>query len=255
MRLPCAAGQRLTEAFFRPGFSIAALLVGLSLTGCDNTCLRFTSNSSTGVISVNANDSKSCALDSASGTVSVEMISGAPPAAAAGPSSIRHIFLTVRGVEADPGAAAAEASPGWLELAPRLARQPVQVDLMAAEAASARPNALGEAAIPAGMYRRIRLRLLPDGSAAGAGPAPATNACGSVGWNCVVTADGRPRALVFEDASPEVRIASERIAGGAILVLPGVATHLAIRFDPYRSSLAPAGDAVRLLPWLTAAAR
>jgi Domain of unknown function (DUF4382) len=252
MRLPCAAGQGLARAFLRQKFPIAVLLLGLGLTGCDNTCVRFNSNSSTGVISVNANDAKSCTLDSAKATVRVEMISGVPGGAAAGSSSICHIFLTVRGVEAEP---AAEGSPGWQELAPRLARQPLQVDLMASEAASPQPSLLGEAAIPAGFYRQIRLRLLSDRPAAGAPAAPETNACGSVGWNCVVTTDGRTRALAFEGVSPKVRIASERMAGGAILVLPGVATHLVIRFDPYRSSLAPAGDAVRLLAWLTAAAR
>jgi hypothetical protein len=178
--------------------------------------------------------------------------------------------VTLRGVEAHPSAVAGEDSPGWQELAPQLGQQPVQVDLMASQAASQGSGLRGEAVVPAGIYRQLRLRLLPNQPAAndppagrssprqaaaiptaGADPAPTTNACGSAGWNCIVTADGRVRPLAFEGASPELRIAAERITGGSFLVLPDVVTHLDIRFDPYHSSAAPVGDALRLFPALT----
>jgi Domain of unknown function (DUF4382) len=256
----CSSGKGAASASVRPAFLTAALLFGVSLAGCHNTCVRFNSNSSTGTLGLNVNDSKSCTLDPANGTVQLHVGSTTVPAPSPASGSIQDIFVTLRGVEAHPDAVAGEDSPGWQELAPQLEQQPVQVDLMASQAASRRPSLPGEAVVPAGLYRQLRLRLLPNQPAAsdppaGLAPVPATNACGSVGWNCIVTADGRVRPLALEGASPELRIASERITSGSFLVLPDVLTHLDIRFNPYLSSASPAGDAVRLLPWWTVAAR
>jgi len=167
-----------------------------------------------------------------------------------GPSSIRHIFVSLRGIEAHPSALAEADLSDWQELAARLRQQPVQVDLMAPMDDSRRPNLFGEAIVPAGAYRQIRLRLLPNHPAEDE-PTPAENACGGDTLNCIVTSDGRIRALALDGASPELRIAPERIAGGSFLVFPGVVTGLVIEFDPYLSSALPTGDAVRFVPVFT----
>lgn len=101
--------------------------------------------------------------------------------------------------------------------------------------------------MPAGAYRQIRLRLVPNQPPTGE-PVPEENGCGRVGFNCVVTADGTIRALALGTAAAELRIATEQIVGGSFLVLPDTSSDLAIELDT-RSSLALlAGDAVQLIP-------
>src|SRR5437660_5995593 len=52
------------------------------------------------------------------------------------------------------------------------------------------------------------------------------NACGSVGFNCVVTADGRIQALQLNGDSPELRITSDRIEGASLFIAPDSDTDL-----------------------------
>jgi hypothetical protein len=253
MRLPRAAGQRAGEPLLSDGWLLAVLFFWFVLAGCNGTCVRFQSNSTTGTISFSVNDTKSsCALDPATnGTVHVTMVSAASPAAA-GPSGIRHIFLTLRGIEAQPAAASqpdalpdGDSAP-WQELAPQLARQPVQLDLAAEPARSWGPSLFGEATAPAGPYRRIRLVLL-SGEAA---PAPAGDACGGI-LHCIVTADGRILPLALDRASAALPIASEDLPGGSFFVLPGAVTKLVLRFDPDRSSAVAASEGLRFFPAFT----
>ncbi len=84
---------------------------------------------------------------------------------------------------------------------------------------------------------------------------PGENACGSVGFHCIVTTDGSIRPLALDGAAPELRIASEHIAGGFFLVLPDVGMDLIIEFNTYSSLALPAGESVRLVPMFTAGAR
>ena len=253
MRRMCA--NEGAKRGFPRGLLPAVLLFWLTASGCNNTCVSFTSNSTTGTVVIGVTDAKpACTLSKANGTVHLQVGASPMPSAGAGPSSIQHIFVSLRGVEAHPSTIADEDSPDWQELAPKLAQQPMQVDLMARTADACAPGSFGEVAVPAGTYRRIRLRLLPN-QLATSEPVPEENACGSVGLNCVVTADGRIRPLALDGATPELRITSEHIAGGLFLVLPDAATDLAIEFDTYASLAWPAGDAVRLFPAFIAARR
>ena len=125
---------------------------------------------------------------------------------------------------------------------------------MARTADSCAPGSFGEVAVPAGTYRQIRLRLVPNHPATSE-PVPEENACGSVGFNCIVTADGRIRPLALDGAASQLRIASEHIAGGFFRVLPDAGIDLAIELNTSSSLALPAGDAVRLVPVFTAAPR
>ena len=250
-----AASEGATSACIPRGLLTAGLVFWLSVTGCHNTCVSFNSNPSTGTLVINVNDTKSsCTLSRANGTVQVRVGASSAPSAGSVPSSIQHIFVSLRSVEAHPSAVADEESSDWQELAPQLAQQPVQVDLMTRSADSCAPGPFSEAAIPAGTYRQIRLRLLSNQPATGE-PVPEENACGSVGLHCMVTRDGRIRPLAFEGAAPELRIASERIAGGFFLVLPDAGIDLIIEFNAYAAPALPAGDSVQLVPMFTAAPR
>ena len=238
---------------FASGLICTALLVW-TLVGCNNTCVSFTSNPPTGTLTIVVSDAKpSCTFTTAKGTVLVQIGTSPIPSPTLGPSSAQHIFISVRGIEAHPSTVADEDSPEWQQLVPRLARQPVQVDLMGRPDPCAE-GSLGRSDLPAGVYRQIRLRLVPNEPATG-DPVPEVNACGSAGFNCIVRADGRIQPLVLGAATPQLRIATERITGGFVHILPDVSTHLSIEFNASLSSLLAVGDVVQLVPVLTAARR
>src|SRR5712692_3706027 len=234
---------------------LTAALFCLTAAGCNNSCVSFNSNPSTGTLVINVNDTKSsCTLSRANGTVQVRVGASSAPSAGSVPSSIQHIFVSLRSVAAHPSAVADEDSSEWQELAPQLAQQPVQVDLMTRSADSCAPVLFGEAAVPAGTYRQVRLRLLPNQPVTGE-PVPEENACGSVGFHCIVTRDGSIRPLALDGGAPELRIASERIAGGFFLVLPYACMDLIIEFNAYAAPTLPAGNPVQPVPMFAAAPR
>lgn len=233
----------------------AALLFWVSTAGCDNTCVSFTSNPPKGTLEVKVSDPKpTCTLTKANGTVGLQL-SGSPTSGeGSGAPSIQHIFVSLRGIEAHPSTIANEDSPDWQELAPRLEQQPVQVNLTARTSDSCASRLIAEATVPAGIYRQIRLLLVPNKPATSE-PVPEENVCGSAGFNCIVATDGSIRSLLLDGAAPELRISTESVAGGFFRVLPDADTGLVIERNG-RSSLAlPAGDAVRLVPVFTVALR
>lgn len=229
------------------------LLFCLSFAGCSNYCFVFVSNPG-GSISTSSN-TPSCQLNTATGTVSLRVTASATRSApeTPAPTSIQHIFVTLRGIEATPSVIPNDDSPDWRELAPQLATQPKQLDLLAGDNDSCgrNQNAFADAAIPADAYRQIRLRLSSNQPATDE-PVPEENACGSVGFNCVVTSDGGIRPLVLDGPSSQFQISSDHISGGFFRVLPDTPLSLKIEFNPQSSLFFPAGQAVRLLPAFTA---
>jgi Domain of unknown function (DUF4382) len=221
----------------------AALFFCLSFFGCSNYCFVFVSNPG-GSISTST---PSCQLNTATGTVRLR-INASPTASTDGtPARIQHIFVTLRGIEAIASGLADDDSPDWRELAPKLATQPMQLDLLARVADSCARSTFDDATVPAEPYRQIRLRLASNQPATDES-APEENACGSVGWNCVVTSDGRVRPLVLDRPSAQFQIPSDHISGGFFRVLPDTAVNLNIEFDPQSTLLFSADDPVRLVP-------
>ncbi len=246
MRRMCTV-EGATKAFQR--VALALLIFWVPATGCGNTCVTGISNPSTGTLIVNVNSS-GCRLNRANGTVRLQLGVSSIPSGGSRLPAAQHVFVSLRGIEAHPSSTADDDSPDWQELAPKLAEQPMQVDLMAPAADSCAPSSFGETSALAGTYSQIRLSLVPNRPAPSE-PMPQENACGSVGFNCVVTADVSARPLVLDGGAPELRIASEHIAGGFFRVLPDTNTDLAIEFNPYASLTSPTGEAVRLNPALT----
>jgi Domain of unknown function (DUF4382) len=241
--------KRTSHAHF-----FAILLFCLSFVGCSNYCFVFVSNPG-GSVSTSSN-TPSCQLNTSTGTVSLRITASPTPDAQATPtpSTVQHIFVTLRGIEATPSAIPNDDSPDWRELAPHLATQPQQLDLLALCADSCdqnqNQNTFAEVAVPADAYRQIRLRLSPNQPSTDE-PLPEENACGSVGFNCVITADGGIRPLVPDSLSSQFQISSGHISGGFFRVLPDAAINLKIEFNPQSSQVFPAQESVRLLPAFT----
>ena len=229
------------------------LLFAVGSIGCNNICFTFTSNPPTGTIGIKAGDPPpACTLAKATGPVRLVMqtipMCGACPES----SRIRHFVVSIQGIEVHGSSAPSDESPDWQELAPQLATQPQQVDLVGGTGAR---EPFGEiVAIPAGIYRQVRVRfarelLVEDDRLA------AKNACAGAGFNCVVMADGSVQPLLFASAYPELRIPSESIVGGAALVFPDVESDLVIEMKPIWSRVSPVNRDMRLLPTLTGNAK
>jgi len=244
--------RRAKQTFHAHFFAIP--LFCLSFVGCSNYCFVFVSNPG-GSVSTGSN-TPSCQLNTSTGTVSLRITASPTPSAQSTPTptstTIQHIFVTLRGIEATPSAIPNDDSPDWRELAPQLATQPQQLDLLALCAGSCdeTQHTFADVAVPADAYRQIRLRLSPNQPATDES-VPEQNACGSVGFNCVVTADGGIRPLVPDSLSSQFQISSSQISGGFFQVLPDAAINLKIEFNPQSSRIFPAQEAVRLAPAFT----
>src|SRR5258708_30157656 len=141
----------------------AALLFAVWLTGCNNTCFTFTSNPPKGTVGVKVGDpSPTCRLAKANTAVRVEMDTEPACGSCAGSVQVQHIFVSIRRIEIHPSRTSDDDSPDWQELAPGLAQQPLQVDLVRSTADRNAGEPLGEiVAIPAGIYRQARLGFVP----------------------------------------------------------------------------------------------
>ncbi len=235
----------------------AALLFAVLLASCNNTCFTFTSNPPNGTITVKASDLKpTCRLATVNGAVRIQM--GTEPACSScsKSSQIQHIFVTIRGIAIHPSTTGDDDSPDWLELLPsEFAKRPLQVDLIKGATDRIAREPWGEImAIPAGIYRQVRLRFasnqLPTDD-----QLPEKNACGNGVFNCVVMADGRSQPLQIGGGSPEVRITSDRIEGASLFIPPDTDTNLVIELKLVWAWFFSADEGMRFLPVLTGNAK
>jgi hypothetical protein len=143
----------------------------------------------------------------------------------------------------------------WQKLAPQLVKQPLQVDLVGGTSDRSARELLGEiVTVPAGIYRQLRVRFVPNQPMT-EDRLPDGNACGSVGFNCVVMADGRIQPLLLDSGSPELRIMSDRIEGASLFIPPDTKTDLIIELKPVWAWYSSADGGLRLLPTLTGSAK
>jgi Domain of unknown function (DUF4382) len=237
----------------QPGFVRlcgASLLLCFLLIGCGDTCFVIT-----GIFpnTTSTTNPPTCNLGAGNGTITVGINSVRPSPVAAMSPNLQHVFITLRGIEANPNSVAAEDSPDWQELAPEFATEPVQIDLMATAASgvSCASRLTRKSIVRASVYRQLRLRLVPDESVAGE-PQPNHNECSGLGFNCVVDTNGHAHALTLKNGAHDFLITSNRITEGSFNVLPDTETDLSIVFDPYSSLAAATGDAVQILPVFSA---
>ncbi len=146
-----------------------------------------------------------------------------------------HIFVTLESIKLRPAPADENSVAVWLEIAPQLASEPHQIDLLDGRG----PELLVEnAAAPAGSYREVRLQFLPD-TMASAERIRAENRCGGTRWNCIVMASGQVAPFRFPGGVPELFLPIQQAAGNSFLVLPDSKTELRLSFEP------------RLMPYLS----
>jgi hypothetical protein len=221
----------------------AALFSCAAFVGCENFCVVAVSNpgGEGGAVGVGT----TCPVGQRTGNITLQL-SSSTPAESSWPSGVQHIFVSLRGIEALPANPSGDDSPAWQELAPDLVTQPAQVDLMAQRADACGSKAFADTVINTGVYDRIRLRLVPNQTEASE-PVPVENACGSIGFNCIVATNGTLQALASSDTA-ELQVPAESIAGGFFRVGPGDHIRLAIQFEPRASFILPAGDAAQIVP-------
>lgn len=187
---------------------------------------------------------------SGTGTINVSMTD--PPTCQAPNGNFQHVFVTIRSVQANINPTADDNSSGWQELAPQLNSQPMQIDLFSTASTTCLLATLGSnTALPAGTYRQIRLLLVPNSG--GTGSTPATNNCGSQGFNCVVLADSSIHELnLSSEANTGLKIPPGQIVGGPISVAAGQDVDLNIDFNACASIILQGNGQYRLKPALTA---
>lgn len=257
-----ASGKTASQKVFFSLLLFSIVLLSLGLIRCDNACVLVVSNPGGSIGTVSGNG-PSCSLSTTSGTASVRIAAHAATAgdeasrigahalgAGDEASRIRHVFLTLRGIEANASAVADDESPDWQELAPKLAAQPVQVDLFAAGGDSCAAGGFESAAVRADAYRQIRLRLAPNETDS-TEPILGQNSCGSAGFNCIVTSDGDIRPLVLARDALEIQVTPEHIAGGFFRIVSEASVNLEIDFDPNASQFIPTEGIVRMVPVFT----
>ena len=255
-------GKTASQKLFFSILLFSVVLLSLGLIRCDNACVLVVSNPGGSIGTVSGNG-PSCSLSATSGTASVRIVAHAPAAgdeasritgqvlvAGDEASRIQHVFLTLRGIEANSSGVAGDGSPDWQELAPKLAARPVQVDLLAAGGESCAAGGFESAAVRADAYRQIRLRLTPNETDS-TEPLLEQNSCGSAGFNCIVTSDGDIRPLVLARNALQIQVTPEHIAGGFFRIFSEASVNLEIEFDPKASQFIPTQGVVQMVPVFT----
>jgi hypothetical protein len=175
-----------------------------------------------------------------------------PPSCMPPNGQFTHVFITVRSVQAHTSTTADDSTPGWQELAPQLAAQPMQIDLFSSPQTNCILARLGSASLPVGSYQQIRLLLLSNSPSAQSA-APSTNACAGNGFNCVVLSDNSVHQLVLSSQdNTGLKIPPGQIVGGPITVAAGQSVDLNIDFNACASIVREGNGIYRLKPTLTA---
>lgn len=202
------------------------------------------------VVAAGCSGGSSSMPSSATGTVNVSISD--PPSCKNPNGNFEHVYLTVRSVQAHISASATDSTPGWQELAPQLASQPMQIDLFSAAQTNCVLAQLGSASLPVGSYQQIRLLLVSNSPAAG-DALPSTNACAGNGYNCLVLTDSSIHQLdLSSQANTGLKIPPGQMVGGPLQVSAGQSVDLNIDFNACASILQEGNGQFRLKPVLTA---
>jgi Domain of unknown function (DUF4382) len=225
--------MRFSRCHVRSTFRCAAIITAIGLAGCGNSCFVGLINNGNGSFTINAgNPAPTCSLTQVNGMLNAIAVKSTVCETCAPAARVEHIFVTLRSIQLRPSGSDDTNAPDWLELAPQLANEPRQIDLMG----NSMPVILVENAIvPAGSYREVRLQFFP-GSPTNAEELPAENACEGTRWNCMVMADGRVEAFSLPGDVPELLISSQSIDSGSLVVLPDARLDLQLSLEPHQGS-------------------
>lgn len=225
---------KLPRTFWSPFVAALAIVVSAALlVNCGGeTSVAVNSNPPTGSVSVTVSDPPKCRF----------------PA-----GEFKHVYVSIRSIQAHVNSTASDGASGWQELAMGLAQQPIQVDLLGLPSNGCTLASLGSnASLPVGDYQQIRLILVANNAGAN-DPKPALNACGNQGFNCVVLSDDSVHQLdLSSQANTGLKIPPGQVVGGPIRVTSGSNIDLNIDFNTCASIVSLPGNRFRLRPTLTA---
>jgi uncharacterized protein DUF4382 len=182
---------------------------------------------------------------SSPGTVNLSLSD--PPTCMAPQGPYMHVYVTVQDVQIHQSSTASNNDAGWIDLAPQLKNNPVQVDLLGTSNQCFLAM-LGSAGIQPGSYQQLRVILANNGSQVN------NNKCG-VAANCVVLAADplNPQTLqLSSEAQTGIKIPSGQIAGGQFTIGSGETKDLNIDFNACASIVVQGSGQFRLKPVLHA---
>jgi len=218
--------MRLSLPVVRRTFSFVAQLSVLFAAGCGSTCFVGFSNNGNGSLLITAsNPATACPTSQGMGTVLVSATKSVPCEMCTDASRMNRVFIALSGISLRESG----ESSTWLDLAPQLAREPLQIDLM--DSSVPAQTLIASAIAPAGSYREIRMQFAADFQIRSEESVIASD-CGRVHWNCIVAADGRAEPLFFPNDGSELVISTDNIENGSFLVLPGSKTTLRLTLQP-----------------------
>jgi Domain of unknown function (DUF4382) len=225
--------MRFSRCHLRSAFCCAAMFTAVGFAGCDNSCfVGFSNNGNGGVIVKAGNPAPTCSLSQANGTMNAVALKSPVCETCAPANRVEHVFVTLRSIQLRPSASDDTNSPDWVELAPHLANEPRQIDLMG----NSMPVILVKSAIvPAGSYREVRLQFF-WGPPTSAEELPVENACGETRWNCIVMADGHVEPLRLPGGVPELLILSQSTESESLVVVPDARMDLQLSLEPHQGS-------------------
>jgi hypothetical protein len=225
--------MRFCRCHFPSLFRYAAMFASIAFAGCANSCFVGVSNNGSGGLLVKAGDpAPTCSLSQANGTMNALAVTSPVCETCTPAARVEHVFVSLRSIQLLPGAIDDTTSLDWLELAPHLAREPRQIDLMG----DSMPLMLVEGAIvPVGRYREVRLQFFVA-SPESAEKLPAGNACGETRWNCIVLANGHVEPLRLPGDAQELLIPWPSVEGDSLMVLPDARMDLLLSLEPHQGA-------------------
>ena len=219
------------------------MFTAIALTGCGDSCfVGFSNNGNGGLIVKVANPPPSCSLSQVHGAMSVVALKSSLCETCTAATRVEHVFVTLRGIQLRPGASEDARSPNWLELAPHLAKEPRQIDLMG------NPMPIILSRVQTFLREAIAKSAYNFSMAPPQAPknSPAVNVCGETRWNCIVMADGHVERLRLPGDPPELLIPSQSIENDSVVVLPDARVDLQLSLEPHQGYYISSSEGWRL---------
>ena len=227
------AGRRKVEFMrfhrltIRDIFACIGIILAAGFAGCGDNCyFAFSDNGKGGLVVKAGSATQSCSLKKVNAAIRVVAHKSPVCETCTAAAQVEHVVAAVRRIQLRSGAASEATAGDWIEVAPELASEPREIDLMG----SGRPEMLVENAIvPAGSYSGIRVEFSAE---PGHGDKPWNeNACGAMHWNCLVMGDGHTEPLLFSGDVPQLDIPAQ-VEGDSFVLLPDSKVELQLRLDP-----------------------
>jgi len=209
-----------------------ALVCAVSfVAGCGNSCfVGFSVNGNGGIIVKAGDPPPVCQLNQAQGNVRVVMVEAPSCEQCAPVAQVRHMFVELRGFQLHN--AGEDAETAWVDVAPELAANPRQFDLIGGSqvALTASP-----AMVPAGTYDLVRLQFAPQFLPVESDASSDKTPCGATATNCLILGDGRTLDLGFAGQRRELvlKFAQDRTP---FFLLPDARAELRIQLGAQQSS-------------------